>query len=601
MEEYKPIEDYGVIGDLHTVALVGTDGSIDWCCLPHFDSPSLFAALLDARKGGYFKIASMESVEQRQMYFPETCILVTRFLTKEGVGEVIDFMTIEDASEKGQHHQIIRIAKTVRGRIRFKLECEPAFNYAREKHKVRIMKDGAVFSSKEERIGLTSSVKLKREDKRIFAEFTLKEGQEKAFILRHRGERHNTQKLLDPDYDVQKAFQRTIKFWRSWVAGIQYKGRWREMVQRSAMTLKLLTFLPTGAMVAAPTTSLPETLGGARNFDYRYTWIRDAAFTVYAFLRLGLTKEAEHFMEWIDARAHEEAKDGSLQMMYGLHGEHRLTEKELNHLEGYRGSKPVRIGNAAAKQLQLDIYGELMDAVYLSNKYSQPISYELWKHLRKFLNYVCKNWKRKDEGIWEVRGGRHHFVYSKLMCWVALDRGLRLIQKRSFPGNQSRWHKVRNQIYEEIMTKGWNKKQKSFVQHYETDAMDASNLIMPLVFFISPTDPRMRSTVQAIRRSLASDSLMRRYPQRRGAEDGFSGEEGTFSMCTFWLVEALTRAGNTDEARLIFEKMLSYANHVGLYSEEMGSTGEFLGNFPQALTHMSLISAAFNLNRALGE
>ena len=306
-------------------------------------------------------------------------------------------------------------------------------------------------------------------------------------------------------------------------------------------------------------------------------------------------------MQWILARAHEEEKDGSLQIMYGINGEHSLVEKELRHLEGYRGSGPVRIGNAAYNQLQLDIYGELMDSVYLANKYGKPISYEVWRHLRRLLDYVCKNWRLKDEGIWEVRGGRKHFVYSKLMCWVALDRGIRLADKRSFPSDRTRWRKTRDTIYEEIMMKGWNAKRGAFVQHYGTGALDASNLLMPLTFFIAPTDPRMLKTLDATLDTLVSDSLVYRYQIGKGASDGLSGEEGTFSICTFWLVECLTRAGRVHEARLIFEKMLSYANHLGLYSEEIGPRGEALGNYPQAFTHLSLISAAFNLNRALGE
>ena len=352
--------------------------------------------------------------------------------------------------------------------------------------------------------------------------------------------------------------------------------------------------------MAAPTTSLPEELGGERNWDYRYTWIRDAAFTIYGFIRLGLTSEAEQFMKWIDARAHEERKDGSMQIMYGLHGEHKLEEKTLKHLEGYRGSSPVRVGNGAYGQLQLDIYGELMDSVYLYNKYGKPISFDLWQHLRRQLNYVCKNWMKKDEGIWEVRGGKQHFTYSKLMCWVALDRGIRLAHKRSFPSERVHWYVVRDTIYEDIMKKGWNENGQYFTQYYGGDVLDASNLIMPLVFFISPNDPRMLSTLEATQRRLVSDSLVYRYDVERAASDGLAGDEGTFSMCTFWLVEALTRAGRLNEARYIFEKMLTYSNHLRLYSEEIGPSGEALGNFPQAFTHLSLISAAYNLDRALG-
>ncbi len=599
---YKPIESYGVIGDLHTIALVGKDGSIDWCCLPHFDSPSIFASVLDHQKGGHFKIAPIQETVQKQMYLPATCILITRFLCKQGVAEIIDFMPIRGEKDKAPHiHQIVRWVRVVRGTLDFKLECFPAFDYGRKKHSLSLRKSGAVFSvAGSEVLGLTSKIKLKGSERGVEANFTLNEGQALTFLLRQVPKGSET-KIHSENFHTTHVFEQTRTYWQNWLRGCKYQGRWREMVQRSALTLKLLTFEPTGAIVAAPTTSLPEEIGGVRNWDYRYTWIRDAAFTVYAFLRLGLTREAERFMEWIADRARERSKDGSLQIMYGIRGEHKLEEIELKHLEGYMGSGPVRIGNGAYNQLQMDIYGELMDSVYLSNKYSKPISYDLWVHLRNLMTYVCKNWKLKDEGIWEVRGGRQHFVYSKVMCWVALDRGIRLADKRSFPSDRNHWIKVRDQIYEEVMKKGWNEKKKSFVQHYGTDALDASNLILPMTFFISPTDSRMKSTVDATLKELVSDSLVHRYKIGHGASDGISGGEGSFSMCTFWLVECLTRQGQLSKARLMFEKMLSYANHLGLYAEEIGASGEALGNYPQAFTHLALISAAYNLNRALGE
>ncbi len=397
----------------------------------------------------------------------------------------------------------------------------------------------------------------------------------------------------------ERAFEHTVAFWRRWLAQCRYTGRWREMVHRSALVLKLLAYAPTGAIVAAPTTSLPEEIGGVRNWDYRYTWIRDAAFTLYALIRLGFTREAGRFMDWLNARCHELNPDRSLQAVYRIDGRHDLPEEELGHLEGYAGSKPVRIGNAAAAQLQLDIYGELMDAVYLYNKYGSPISYDLWGNLARLLDYVCANWERPDDGIWEVHGGRRHFVYSKVMCWVALDRGLRLADKRSFPADRTTWLAVRDRIYREVMDRGWNRDLSAFVQEYESDTLDASALLLPLVFFLSPTDPRMLATLDRTLARLVSDSFVYRYEPGRAARDGLPGEEGTFSLCTFWLVEALTRAGRLTEARLIFEKMLSYANHLGLYAEELSLTGEHLGNLPQALTHIGLISAAFNLDRAL--
>jgi len=409
-------------------------------------------------------------------------------------------------------------------------------------------------------------------------------------------------------HEAIQLFDDTVAYWRRWIGKCTYQGRWRETVERSALTLKLLTYEPTGAIIAAPTCSLPEMIGGSRNWDYRYTWIRDASFTLYALLRIGFTEEAAQFMLFLENRCQELDLDDPLQIMYGIDGYHDLNEEILDHLEGYKGSYPVRIGNGAYKQLQLDIYGELMDSVYLFNKYGTPISYDLWLSLRRLLNWVCDNWQRQDEGIWETRGGRKDYIYSNLMCWVALDRGLRLAQKRSFPADHQRWLKERDRIYEEIMAKGWSHERQAFVQYYGSTSLDASNLIMPLVFFMSPTDPRMLKTLDAINSppeqgGLVSDSLVYRYNPEE-APDGLSGTEGTFNLCTFWLVEALTRAGKVDRkrldrARLIFEQMLSYANHLGLYAEETGSSGEALGNFPQAFTHVSLISAAWNLNRAI--
>jgi GH15 family glucan-1,4-alpha-glucosidase len=365
------------------------------------------------------------------------------------------------------------------------------------------------------------------------------------------------------------------------------------------MTLKLLTSAKHGSLVAAPTFGLPEEIGGPRNWDYRYTWIRDASFTLYALIRLGYTAESAAFMSWIGDRCGELNPDGSLQIMYGIDGRHDLTEMTLDHLEGYRGSQPVRIGNGAHDQLQLDIYGELMDSIYLYDKYGQPISFELWRNLVRLLNWVCDNWRREDEGIWEVRGGRKEFLYSRLLCWVAIDRGVRLALKRSFPAPLGRWLEVRDEIYMEIQSKFWNEQIGAFVQHKGGDALDASALLMPLVKFISPVDPRWLSTLAAIEGRLLDDSLVYRYRVGHAADDGLQGGEGTFNMCSFWLVECLSRAGELDKARLYLEKMFGYANHLGLYGEELGLAGETLGNFPQAFTHLALISAATDLNRRL--
>ncbi len=605
---YQPIEDYGIIGNMHTVALVGQNGSIDWFCSPNFDSPSVFAAILDDKIGGYFKIApayQAEDLTTKQMYWPETNVLVTRFLSSEGVGEVIDFMPVGEHHALHNHNELVRRVNVVRGTMTFRMECFPAFNYARSSHEIHVNGDGADMVSDGITIRLNCNMPLERSGYGLVSEFTLQEGQTTTFAL---DETSNNLIATHPfnEDESERLFNDTVEFWRNWLSQCTYRGRWREMVQRSALVLKLLTYDPTGAIVAAPTCSLPEDVGGVRNWDYRYTWIRDAAFTLYALLRIGFTEEATKFMKFIEARASELNPDGSLQIMYGIDGRHELVEEDLWHLEGYRGSTPVRVGNGAYDQLQLDIYGELMDSVYIYNRHAEPISFDFWLHLRRLTDWVVENWHREDEGIWEVRGGRKHFVYSKLMCWVAIDRAIRLADARSFPADRPRWEAARDAIYEEIMTHGWNEDIQSFVQSYDSDCLDASCLLMSLVFFVAPSDPRILKTVEAINRSpekggLVSNSLVYRY-NLEASPDGLMGYEGSFNICTFWLVEAMSRAGRydpgaLDQARLIFEKMLSYANHLGLYAEETGHSGESLGNFPQAFTHLALISAACNLDR----
>jgi len=597
--DYQPIENYGIIGDLHTVALVGMDGSIDFMSFPHFDSPTIFAALLDSKKGGRFQIAPcLENARQKQLYLSDTNILLTRFLSEEGVAEISDFMPVEEEHT----HQLVRRVKTVRGEINFRMICDPQFDYARASKKIEVKKDGVLFISEGENkltLFLRTSIPIKIENGVAVAQFKLRAGETASFILEevHEGKESPTS---SPDY-VSRSFKKTANFWRSWIAKSNYKGRWREMVDRSAFVLKLLTSQSHGSVVAAPTFGLPEELGGERNWDYRYTWIRDASFTLYGLIRLGYTEETAAFMKWIEARCGELNPDGSLQIMYGIDGRHDLTEFTLDHFEGYKKSAPVRVGNGAYGQLQLDIYGELMDSVYLYDKYGEPLSYDLWTNLCRLINWVCQNWQKKDEGIWEVRGGKKEFLYSRLMCWVAVDRGIRLANKRSFPAPLDKWHKVRDQIYMEIFNNFWDPKRKAFVQYKGSSTMDAANLLMPLVKFISPKDPRWLSTLDAIEEDLVDDSLVYRYKVDEGASDGLSGKEGTFCMCSFWNVECLSRSGDVQKARFLFEKMLGYANHLGLYAEELGPSGEHLGNFPQAFTHLALISAAYDLNRRLGE
>lgn len=593
---FKPIESYGIIGDLHSVALVGLDGSIDWCCLPRFDSPSLFAGLLDPKIGGRYWLAPTRQGTRKQMYLPATNVLLTRFPGRESVGEVIDFMPINSRS-----HEIVRIAKAVRGSVEYRLECTPALDFGRRSHAIHLVPNGAVFDAGNLEFALLSPEPLQVEGTGVIARFTLQEGESRTFALRYPKEGDDAGWRDAPVAD-ESVLQSTVAFWRNWIGQCTYQGRWREMVERSALVLKLLTYQPTGAIVAAPTTSLPEEIGGVRNWDYRYVWIRDAAYTVHAFLELGFLDEATQFMNWLGKRVREKEQiNGPLNVIYGVDGKHELPEQLLDHLEGYRGSKPVRIGNGAYNQLQLDIYGELLDSLYLCDQYVAPLSYELWMQIRNMLDWVCDNWHLPDEGIWEVRGGKQQFVHSKLQCWVALDRGLRIAQNRGLPLDRLRVMAERDRIHDAIMTRGWNHARRSFVQHFDTDAVDATLLTLPMVHFLSPKDPRMLGTLDRITSELVSDSLVHRYRlSQAAADDGLTGSDGTFSMCTFWLVEALASAGRMDEAQFLFERMLTFANHLGLYAEEIGPAGEALGNFPQALTHLSLISAALHLDDLLG-
>ncbi len=603
---YQPIESYGLIGNMQTAALVGGAGSIDWLCLPHFDSPSVFAALLDDEKGGRFVIEPTDQCRAKQLYFPDTNVLVTRFMVGSGVAEIADYMPCGPAAERHGRKCVIRHVRGIRGTVTLRMRCAPAFDFARRPHRVELAKGGAWFRSSILDVALGCGVPLRIDDHAAVAEFTLDQGDEESFVF---GEADPNSDDLSYTPELQlHLLTKTVEYWHQWLAKSTYRGRWREIVHRSALALKLLTFDPTGAIVAAPTCSLPEEVGGTRNWDYRYTWVRDAAFTLYALLRVGFTEEAAAFMKFLEARCHELNPDGSLPIMFGIDGRHDLAEEELDHLDGYKGSRPVRVGNKAEKQFQLDIYGELMDSVYLYNKHGAPISYDFWTSLRGLVDWVCDNWQRADRGIWETRGENQNWVYSKLMCWVALDRALRLADKRSFPSDRHRWRQVRDQMYEEIMRSGWSDKHQAFMQAFDSDTLDGSALMMPLVFFVAPNDPKMLATIDAINRTpedggLVANGLVYRYNSLE-SPDGLPGDEATFNICTFWLVEALTRAGNTDrdrldDARFMFESMLGYANHLGLFSEETAMTGEARGNFPQAFTHLALISAAVNLDRAL--
>ena len=593
------IENHGIIGDLYTAALVSMDGSIDFMCFPRFDSPTLFAALLDSEKGGQFQIAPAQPdrFRHKQLYFPDTNMLLTRFLSEEGVAEISDFMPIKHL---GHAHDLVRRVKVVRGEIALRMVCAPRFDYGRAQHTVEKRKNEVLFASKGEdrtTVRLRASVPTRMREGDATAEFKLVAGQSASFILEEVLEGEESPST-QTDY-TSESFKQTMNFWLLWIGRSRYRGRWREMVNRAALTLKLLTSQPFGSVVAAATFGLPEKIGGRRNWDYRYTWVRDASFTLYALMRLGYTEEAAAFMRWIEDRTRGEASSGPLQVVYRIDGRARLPETELKHFAGYQHSRPVRVGNAAAKQLQLDIYGELLDSVYIYDKHGEPISYDFWVNLVRLVNWVCSHWRQPDDSIWEVRGGPREFLYSRVLCWVAVDRGIRLALRRSFPAPLDLWHRIRDRIYQDVYHHFWDPKLRAFVQFKGGRSVDASSLLMPLVKFISPTDPRWRSHLDTIQGALVEDSLVYRYNVLTGSQDGLPGEEGTFSMCSFWYVECLARAGDLKQARFIFEKALGYANHLGLYSEELGPSGEHLGNFPQAFTHLALISAAYNLDRLL--
>ncbi|HEY3955162.1 MAG TPA: glycoside hydrolase family 15 protein [Streptosporangiaceae bacterium] len=606
MERYPNISDHGLIGDLQTAALVTTDGCVDWFCCPRFDSPSVFASLLDADRGGHFRIApDRDDYVSKQLYFPDTAILITRFMTPDGVGEVHDFMPVAHGAATGRH-RLVRQVRVVRGTMRFAIDLQPRFDYGRRPHKLEVTEDGAVFQSDGMELTVhpvlapgTSTgdlgVTLERDADGLRWTRTLQAGETGGVVLESMG---GAPRRIPPE-EIQRLTEETAQFWRGWLHRSTYRGRWREMVARSAMTLKLMTYAPTGAIVAAPTTGLPEQAGGERNWDYRYTWIRDGSFSIYALLGLGYAEEAAAFAAWLRDRTGEASGDsGPLKIMYRVDGSSDLTEETLGHFEGWRGSRPVRIGNGAADQLQLDIYGEALDSVYLGETHGLNVGHKGWGKLAGIIDWLCDHWDQPDEGVWETRGGRKDFTYGRFQAWVALDRAIRLAALRGRPANVTKWTTERDRIYSQIMERGWNPKTHAFTQHYSTEVLDSSLLLMPLMGFIAPRDPMWLSTLEAMDRELVSDSLVYRY-NPAASPDGLAGDEGTFSLCTFWYVQALARAGRLDEARLTFEKMHTYANHLGLYSEEIGSTGEQLGNFPQAFSHLSLISAAINLNHQL--
>ena len=546
MDRYPPIADHGLIGDLQTAALVATDGTIDWFCCPRFDSPSVFAALLDRARGGSYRIApDGHNYITKQLYFPESAVLITRFMAADGVGEVIDFMPIDRPEQATGRHELIRMVRVVRGQMQFVLKCAPRFDYGRRSHELHLSERGALFHTPELTLALHTTMELQRRGDDVTARFTLHAGETAGAMLESAPD--GPPQAVDPEA-IRDLFLRTVAFWRAWLNRSTYHGRWRESVMRSAMTLKLMTYAPTGAMVAAVTAGLPEDIGGERNWDYRYTWIRDASFSVYALLGLGYREEANAFLRWVADRVDMEAAtdgcSGPLKIMYRIDGSTDLHEETLDHFEGYQGSRPVRIGNGAADQLQLDIYGEMMDSLYLADTQGICPGYEGWQHVQHVLDWLCEHWDQPEEGIWETRGGRQNFTYGRLMSWVALERAIRIARNHGLPADLARLIAERDRVYQQIMEKGWHAERGAFVQHYATDVLDASLLLMPAVGFVSPQDPRWLSTLRAMDHELVSDSLVYRYDPS-ASPDGLRGHEGTFSICTYWYVDALARWGDS--------------------------------------------------------
>ena len=599
---YPPIEAHGVIGNLRTAALVCMDGTVDFFCFPRFDSPSVFLSLLDDETGGRFTIRPVgESMHTRQMYLPETNVLVTRYMSDAGMVEVTDFMPV---SVSGPRSALIRRLKCIRGELTFEVRCEPRFDYARRACTASLHADATTVSFASdvgpEPMRLRSTVALDTDGGAAFVSLALRAGDGADFVLECIQERPSEGDL--PAF-VAESFDGTMGFWRQWSERTRYQGRWREVVQRSALALKLLSSADHGSIVGAATFGLPEHMGGERNWDYRYCWIRDAAFTVYALIRLGYTDEADRFIDWAESRAGEDDDNAAPPVLYAVDGRPPADETELSHLSGYRGSVPVRIGNAAAGQLQLDVVGELVDALYLADKHGPPPSINVWRHMTRRIDWLCDNWDQPDDGIWEMRGERRDFLSGRLLSWVALDRALRMSRRYARPAPLAHWVETRDAIASQIIDEFWHPGKQAFVQYRGGDTLDAVVLLMPMVKFISSSDPRWLSTLDAVGRELSVDGLVARYATIDDAKanlDGLQGEEGSFTPCSFWYVECLARAGRVEEARLLFEKMLTYANHLGLYAEEIGRGGEHLGNFPQALTHLALISAAHALDRAIG-
>jgi GH15 family glucan-1,4-alpha-glucosidase len=606
---FPPIADYGFLSDCHTGALVAYDGSIEWMCMPHFDSPSVFAAMLD-RAAGNFRVGPYGVyVPAGRRYIPGTNVIETTWMTSQGWMRVIDALTISDWHDEDHDtshtrpptdfdadHLLVRVVECIQGQVQVEMVCEPMLDYGATAAQWTEVEDehGKALDATDgvTAFRLFSDTRMGIEGNRVHSRHTLTEGEKRFCALSW------TKELRGPR-NVEQAeahIDRTNHFWRTWLAEGQYPDhRWRFHLQRSALTLKGLTFMPTGALVAAPTTSLPETPRGSRNWDYRYCWMRDASFTLWGLHALGLDWEADDFIQYLADM--ERNADGSLQIMYGIKGQKDLSESTLEHLRGYENARPVRVGNGAFDQRQNDVYGAVLDSVYLHSKQRDHIPERLWPVLSDQVKCAARVWKEPDQGIWEARGEPRHYVSSKLMCWVAMDRGARLAERRGDEDLAKSWQQTAEEIRTDILEHGVDSR-GVFRQHYDTDALDASNLLVPLVRFLGPEDERVRATVEATREELTENGLVLRY-RTDETDDGQTGEEGTFLICSFWLVSALSEIGEQRQAQHLCERLLAYATPLGLYAEELeASSGRHLGNYPQAFTHLALINAVTHVVEA---
>jgi GH15 family glucan-1,4-alpha-glucosidase len=582
------IEDYALIGDCQTAALVGRDGGIDWLCWPRFDSPACFAALLGGPENGHWRISPKSAFRARRAYRHDTLILETQFETAEGAVTLIDFMPVRE-----WHSDLVRMVVGRRGRVAMQMELVLRFDYGSSVPWVTRLADnkGVRAISGPDMAVLCSPVHLEGKDLSTLASFEVAAGESVSFILTHAPSHLEVPVHAEPE----AALQHTEQFWREWAGRCTASG-WGEAVRRSLITLKALTYAPTGGIVAAPTTSLPEKIGGVRNWDYRYCWLRDATLTLLAFMNAGYLEEAKHWREWL-VRAVAGSPE-QIQIMYGLAGERRLPEWELSWLRGYEGSQPVRCGNAAAAQLQLDVFGEVLDALYQACKAGLARHDAAWDVQRAMLAHLERVWIQPDEGIWEVRGPPRHFTHSKVMCWVAFDRAVKMVEDLGLQGPVERWRTLRERIHADVCTRGFSEKRGCFVQSYGSEELDASLLLIPLVGFLPADDARVKRTVEAIQRELTVDGLVQRY-LTRASVDGLPPGEGMFLACSFWLADNLCMQGRREEASALFERLVGLTNEVGLLSEEYDpSARRFLGNFPQAFSHIALVNTAMNLSAA---